>query len=71
MFVDMLQYLGRSFREELVQNVKVKGNLSDSDHNMIEFKILRGGRKENSRVKTMDFSKTDFIKLSELMGRIH
>ncbi|CAM4692336.1 unnamed protein product [Lepidochelys kempii] len=37
---------------------------------MVEFRILRQGRKESSRIRTLDFRKADFDSLRELMGRI-
>lgn len=33
-----------AIRKELIENVKVKGVLGDSDHEMLELKILRKGR---------------------------
>ncbi|CAM4569974.1 unnamed protein product [Lepidochelys olivacea] len=57
-------------REELVGEAKVDGNLGGSDHEMVEFKILTQGRKESSRIRTLDFRKADFDSLRELMGKI-
>ncbi|CAM4686112.1 unnamed protein product [Lepidochelys kempii] len=37
---------------------------------MVEFRILTQGRKESSRIRTLDFRKADFDSLRELMGRI-
>lgn len=42
----MTRYLNR---EKLIENVKVKGNFSDNDHEIIKFTVLRGGRKEDYR----------------------
>ncbi|CAM4580634.1 unnamed protein product [Caretta caretta] len=56
--------------EELVGEAKVDGNLGGSDHEMVEFRILTQGRKESSRVWTLDFRKADFDSLRELMGKI-
>ncbi|XP_050791465.1 uncharacterized protein LOC127040991 [Gopherus flavomarginatus] len=57
-------------REELVENLKVEGSLGESDHEIIEFAILRKGRREYSRIETMDFRKADFGKLRELIGKV-
>ncbi|XP_065421532.1 uncharacterized protein LOC101931368 isoform X1 [Chrysemys picta bellii] len=57
-------------REELVGEAKVDGNLGGSDHEMVEFRILTQGRKESSRIWTLDFRKTDLDSLREQMGRI-
>ncbi|CAM2100164.1 unnamed protein product [Caretta caretta] len=57
-------------QEELVGEAKVDGNLGGSDHEMVEFRILTQGRKESSRIWTLDFRKADFDSLRELMGRI-
>ncbi|CAM4681894.1 unnamed protein product [Lepidochelys kempii] len=57
-------------REELVGEAKVDGNLGGSDHQMVEFRILTQGRKESSRIRTLDFRKADFDFLRELMGKI-
>uniref|UniRef100_K7EXH4 Endonuclease/exonuclease/phosphatase domain-containing protein n=1 Tax=Pelodiscus sinensis TaxID=13735 RepID=K7EXH4_PELSI len=57
-------------REELVENLKVEGGLGESDHEIIEFTILRKGRRENSKIEIMDFRKADFAKLRELIGKV-
>ena len=57
-------------REELVENLKVEGSLGESDHEIIEFTILRKGRRENSKIETMDFRKVDFGKVRELIGKV-
>jgi len=41
-------------KEELVEDVKVGGRLSCSDHEMVEFRILLGGSRAISRIKTLD-----------------
>ncbi|CAM5108800.1 unnamed protein product [Eretmochelys imbricata] len=53
-------------REELVGEAKVEGNLGGSDHEMVEFRILTQGRKESSRIQTLDNRKADFDSLREL-----
>ncbi|CAM4545620.1 unnamed protein product [Lepidochelys olivacea] len=57
-------------REELIGEAKVDGNLGGSNHEMVEFRILTQGRKESSRIQTLDFRKADFDSLRELMGKI-
>jgi len=39
-------------REGLVGDVEVGGCLGQSDHNMVEFSILCGGRRGNSKTAT-------------------
>jgi len=41
-------------KEGLVEDVKVGGRLGCSDHEMVEFRILRGGSRVISRIKTLD-----------------
>lgn len=57
-------------REKLINNVKVEGNLGDSDQEMLEFKFLRGERKDRVRIKRLDLRKSNFKKFRELVGRI-
>ncbi|KAM7160392.1 uncharacterized protein RBU57_010555 [Macrochelys suwanniensis] len=57
-------------REELVGEAKVDGNIGGSDHEMVEFRIRTQGRKESSRIQTLDFRKADFDPLRELMGKV-
>ena len=42
-------------KEELVKDVKVRGNLDCSDHEMVEIRILSGGNKAKSRTTTLVF----------------
>jgi len=50
--------------------VKVGGRLSCSDHEMVEFRILRGGIRAISRIKTLDLRRADFALFKELLGGI-
>jgi len=50
--------------------VKVGGRLGCSDHEMVEFRILRGGSRAISRIKTLDFSRANFALFKELLGGI-
>ncbi|GAB0209619.1 hypothetical protein GRJ2_003427600 [Grus japonensis] len=57
-------------KEGLVGDVKLKGSLSCSDHEMVEFKILRAVRRAHSKLTTLDFRRADFGLLRDLLGRI-
>ena len=50
--------------------MKVKGSLGCSDHEMVEFKILRAARRVHSKLATLDFRRADFGLLRDLLGRI-
>jgi len=54
----------------LVEDVKVGGSLGCTDHEMVEFKILRGGSRAISRIKTLDLRRADFALFKELLGGI-
>ena len=47
-------------RKGLVGDVEVRGCLGQSDHDMVEFSILGGGRRGNSRTATLDLQRADF-----------
>ncbi|GAB0208082.1 mitochondrial enolase superfamily member 1 [Grus japonensis] len=57
-------------KEGLVGNAKLKGSLGCSDHEMVEFKILRAARKAHSKLATLDFRRADFGLFRDLLGRI-
>ncbi|GAB0187151.1 hypothetical protein GRJ2_001180400 [Grus japonensis] len=57
-------------REGLVGNVKLKGSLGCSDHEMMEFKILRAARKVHSKLTTLDFGRADFGLFRDVPGRV-
>ncbi|PKU46342.1 glycerol kinase [Limosa lapponica baueri] len=57
-------------KEVWVGNVKLKGSLSCSDHEMVEFKILRAARRVRSKLTTLDFRRADFGLLRDLIGRV-
>jgi len=40
--------------------VKVGGSLGCSDHEMVEFRILRGGSRAVSRITTLDLRRANF-----------
>jgi len=54
-------------KEGLVEDVKVGGS---SDHEMVEFRILCGGSRALSRLKTLDFRRDNFGLFKELVGGI-
>ena len=57
-------------KEGLVEDVKVGGSLGCSDHEMVEFRILRGGSRAISRLKTLDFKRANFGLFKDLLGGI-
>ncbi|GAB0181809.1 hypothetical protein GRJ2_000646200 [Grus japonensis] len=57
-------------KEGLVEDVKLKGSLGCSDHEMVEFRILRAARRAHSKLTTLDFSRTDFGLFRDLLGRV-
>jgi len=57
-------------KEELVADVKVGGSLGCSDREMVNFRILHGGSRAISRIKTLDFRRADFGLFKDLLGRI-
>lgn len=56
-------------REKLVENEKVDNSLVASNHEIIEFVILRNGRRLNTNIKTMAIKKADFSQHIELSGK--
>ena len=57
-------------KEGLVGNVKLKGSLGCSDHERVEFKILRAARRAHSKLTTMDFRRADVALFRGLLGRV-
>jgi len=57
-------------KEGLVEDVKAGGRLGCSDHEMVEFRILREGSRAISRIKTLDLRRTNFGLFKELLGGI-
>ncbi|GAB0179904.1 hypothetical protein GRJ2_000455700 [Grus japonensis] len=57
-------------KEGLVGDVKLKGSLGCSDHEMVEFKILRAARRAHSKLTTLDFRTADFGLFRDLIGRV-
>ena len=56
-------------KEGLVGSVKLKGSAGCSDHEMMEFKILRAARRMHSKLATLDFRRADFGLFRDLLGR--
>ncbi|GAB0189153.1 mitochondrial enolase superfamily member 1 [Grus japonensis] len=57
-------------KEGLVGDVNLKGSLGCSDHEMVEFRILRAARRAHSKLTTLDFRRADFGLFRDLLGRI-
>ncbi|GAB0176134.1 hypothetical protein GRJ2_000078600 [Grus japonensis] len=57
-------------KEGLVGDVKLKGSLDCSDHEMVEFKILRAVRRAHSKLTTLDCRRADFGLFRDLLGRV-
>jgi len=49
-----------SSKEELVRDMKVRDQLGCSSHQVVEFRILRGGNNAKSRITTLDLGRADF-----------
>jgi len=45
----------RTNKEGLVGNMKLKGSLGCSDHEMVEFQFLRAARRTHSKLTTLGF----------------
>jgi len=57
-------------KEGLVEDVKAGGRLGCSVHEMVEFRILRGGSRATSTIKTLDLRRANFRLFKELLGGI-
>ncbi|GAB0204603.1 hypothetical protein GRJ2_002925900 [Grus japonensis] len=57
-------------RDGLVENVKLKGSLGCSDHEMVDFKILRAARRAHSKLTILDFRRAGFGLFRDLLGRV-
>ncbi|GAB0179998.1 mitochondrial enolase superfamily member 1 [Grus japonensis] len=57
-------------KEGLVGNVKLKSSLGCSDHEVVEFKILRAVRRAHSKLATLDFRRADSGLFRDLLGRV-
>ncbi|PKU33078.1 glycerol kinase [Limosa lapponica baueri] len=59
-----------SNKEGLVGNVKIRGSLGCSDHEMMEFKTLKAARRAHSKLTTLNFRRADFGLFRDLLGRV-
>jgi len=57
-------------KEGLVEDVKAGGSRSCSDHEMVKFRILRGGSRAISRIKTLDYKRANFGLFKDLLRGI-
>jgi len=57
-------------KERLGEDGKVGGSLGYSDHEMVEFRILGGGRRAISKITTLDFRTANFGLFQDLLGGI-
>jgi len=57
-------------KEGLVENVKVGGRLGCSDHEIMNLRILCGGGRTVSRIKSLDFRRAKFGLFKKLLGEI-
>lgn len=57
-------------KEKLVGNLKLKGNLSLSDHGIREIKSLRAVSRVHAMLSTLDFRTADFSLLRDLLARV-
>jgi len=57
-------------KEGLVEVVKAGGSLGCSDHEMVEFRILREGSKAISWITTLDFRRAKSVLFKDLLGGI-
>jgi len=57
-------------KKGLVEDVKAGSNLGCSDHEMVEFRILCGGSRAISRIKTLDLKRPKLALFKELLGGI-
>ncbi|PKU41354.1 pecanex-like protein hypothetical protein [Limosa lapponica baueri] len=55
-------------KDGLVDNVKPKGSLGCSDHEMVE--LLRAVRRAHSKLTTLDFRRADFDLFRGLLSRV-
>jgi len=56
-------------KEGLMENVKLKGSLGCSDHEMVDLKILRTEMRVQSKVTTLDLRRTDFGLFRDLLSK--
>ncbi|KAK4825248.1 hypothetical protein QYF61_025647 [Mycteria americana] len=57
-------------KEGLIEDAKAEGILGCRDHEMVHFRILRGGSRAKSEVTTLDVRRADFSLFKDLLGRV-
>lgn len=57
-------------QEGLVEDVKVGGTLGCSDHEIVELRILCGGSKAVSKIRTLNFQRAKFDLFKDLLRGI-
>jgi len=57
-------------KEGLTGDVKVKGSLGCCNYEMVELRILRGGRIVKNQLITLDFRRADFDLFRNLLDRV-
>lgn len=57
-------------KEGLVGNVKLKGRLDCSHHEMVKFCTQRAVRRQHSKLTTVDFGRADFAFFRDLLRRV-
>lgn len=67
---DAMQDLIFTSKEELVGNLKVRSGLGCSDLEMVDFRILRGRVKANSRITILEFRRAYFGLFRDLLEMI-
>jgi len=54
----------------LIGDVKVKGRLGCGDHEMVEFRLLRAGRRVQNKFTTLHFKRADFGLFKDLLRSV-
>ena len=54
----------------LIGDLKIKGNFSCSNHEMVKFRILTGRKKVKSKLTILDFKRADFSFFKDPLGRV-
>lgn len=57
-------------KEDLIGDVKAEESLGCSDHETVEFRILRRGSKAKSKITVLHFRKGDFGLFRDLLERV-
>ena len=57
-------------RKGFAGNVKVKGSFDCSDREMVEFRMLKGGRRIKSKLTALGFRRADFGLFKGMLGRV-